>query len=66
MVLTLEDLVRRRLPLLLVDPPGEALLRQLADLAGPVLGWSHKRRHDETQEVLRLVLAGSSRLLRTA
>lgn len=47
MALTLKDIVRRRIPLLLVAPPDEETLRAVAELAGRQLGWSDKRVRDE-------------------
>ena len=49
MARTLEDVLRRRVPLLLVSPPGPAELRELADIVGAELGWSRERRLREVE-----------------
>ncbi len=43
MVLHLDDLLRRRLPLLILARVGEVELRRLAELVAPVLGWDQAR-----------------------
>ncbi len=40
MVIQLKDLVRRRIPLMLMMPPNRELLQELATLIAPVRGWS--------------------------
>ncbi len=40
MVIQLKDLVRRRIPLMLMMPPNQELLEELASLIAPVRGWS--------------------------
>jgi glycerol-3-phosphate dehydrogenase len=47
MALTLEDVLRRRLPVLLVSPPSDSELRRVADLVGDALGWPDARRARE-------------------
>jgi glycerol-3-phosphate dehydrogenase len=47
MALTLDDLLRRRVPLLLVAPPGPELLDEISHLAARALGWSEDRRAAE-------------------
>ncbi|HEX5364698.1 MAG TPA: glycerol-3-phosphate dehydrogenase/oxidase [Gallionella sp.] len=43
MTVHLSDLLRRRMPLLILGRPGEGLLRRLAELVAPVLGWDAER-----------------------
>jgi glycerol-3-phosphate dehydrogenase len=49
MARTLEDVLRRRIPLLLVAPPGRAELREIAEVVGTELGWSPERRAREIE-----------------
>jgi glycerol-3-phosphate dehydrogenase len=53
MALTLEDLLRRRIPLLILNPPSEDTLRKATSLAAPVLDWTPKRCVDEVQSVIK-------------
>lgn len=52
MALTLEDVVRRRLPLLLISRLSESQLSGIAGLAGKFVGWSDLRRRREIEAVL--------------
>lgn len=47
MARSLEDILRRRIPLSLVAPPGAETLRAVAELAGARLGWSQQRMQSE-------------------
>ncbi len=51
MPLTLADILRRRLPLLLVAPPSATELADAAALAGEILGWDARRREAEIRAV---------------
>jgi glycerol-3-phosphate dehydrogenase len=53
MARSLEDVVRRRMPLTLLARPSQVTLLQAADLMGPFLGWSDQRKHDEVASVFR-------------
>ena len=53
MARTLEDVLRRRLPLLLVARLPQPVLETAAALAGEVLGWSASRRQEEVAAVTR-------------
>jgi glycerol-3-phosphate dehydrogenase len=53
MARSLEDVVRRRVPLLLLARPTQVELLQAADLMGPFLDWSDRRKHDEVAAVFR-------------
>jgi glycerol-3-phosphate dehydrogenase len=53
MARNLEDVMRRRMPLLLLARPTQVTLLQAADLMGPFLGWSDQRKHDEVAAVFR-------------
>jgi glycerol-3-phosphate dehydrogenase len=48
----LEDVLRRRIPLLLVSRPSEEALRRAAGLIGSCLGWSDARVREEVAENL--------------
>ncbi|HEY5995150.1 MAG TPA: glycerol-3-phosphate dehydrogenase/oxidase [Gallionellaceae bacterium] len=48
MVVHLDDLLRRRLPLLILSRLGEKELRQMAERVAPVLGWDQARIARET------------------
>jgi len=52
MARTLEDVLRRRVPLLLLCRLDEPTLREVADIAGAELGWSTQRRRDEVERVI--------------
>lgn len=52
MVVHLKDLVRRRIPLMLMMPPSEELLRKLAALIAPKLGWSVDECERQVQRTL--------------
>jgi glycerol-3-phosphate dehydrogenase len=52
MVRSLEDLLRRRVPLLLVTRLDETTLDEIAQLAGDRLGWGETRRKSEVRELL--------------
>lgn len=51
MARNLEDILRRRIPLLLLCRPSRETLAQVAKLAGPLLGWADQRREDEVAAV---------------
>jgi glycerol-3-phosphate dehydrogenase len=53
MVHSLEDILRRRVPLLLVSPPSERRLLVAAQIVGKVLQWSEKRTREEATALLR-------------
>lgn len=57
MALTLEDILRRRVPLTLVVRPEELPLAEAAGLAGAELGWSFDRREEEVRRMRRAVAA---------
>jgi glycerol-3-phosphate dehydrogenase len=62
MALTLEDILRRRVPLLLVAPPGPSLLTEIADLAGEARGWPAARRAQEIGALLERSTTAGFRL----
>lgn len=47
MACTLHDVLRRRIPLLLLTPPTAGVLEDAAALAGDALGWTPERRREE-------------------
>jgi glycerol-3-phosphate dehydrogenase len=53
MVVHLEDLLRRRLPLLLLRRMVPAEVGALAEQAAPILGWDEPRRRWEVEQLLR-------------
>jgi glycerol-3-phosphate dehydrogenase len=52
MVLRLEDLLRRRIPLLLLDRPARETLENTAALVAEPLGWAPERCRREVDEIL--------------
>lgn len=52
MVARLEDLLRRRIPLLLLEPPERTLVEESASLAATVLGWNAERCREEVDLVM--------------
>ena len=52
MARTLDDVVRRRIPLLLVSRLTRQTLGEIAALAGESLGWSDARRREEVEPLL--------------
>ncbi|MDH3214958.1 MAG: glycerol-3-phosphate dehydrogenase/oxidase [Candidatus Krumholzibacteria bacterium] len=52
MALTLEDLLRRRTPVLILAPVDRAILEEAARLVTPILGWTDERRKTEVTNVL--------------
>ena len=58
--MSLEDVVRRRMPLALVARTSQVDLFSVADLIGSLLGWTDERKHDEVATVFRQP-AGRSR-----
>jgi len=52
MVCHLEDLLRRRIPLLLLEPPDRPVIEEAASLAAPALGWSAERCREEVEFVM--------------
>lgn len=52
MVVQLQDLVRRRMPLVLMMPPNEAVLEDLSELLGQELGWDAAERRRQVQRSL--------------
>lgn len=52
MARSLNDVVRRRIPLVLVSRPDEETVRDVAALAGEQLGWSDARCRDEVASVV--------------
>ena len=52
MVVQLQDLVRRRMPLVLMMPPNEAVLEDLSELVGQELGWDAAERRRQVQRSL--------------
>jgi glycerol-3-phosphate dehydrogenase len=53
MALTLEDLLRRRIPLLILNTPTRPIIQQAAALAAPILGWTTRRCEEEVNAVLQ-------------
>lgn len=49
---TLTDLLRRRIPLVILTRPDREVARVAASLAGDVLGWSEERRKNEVNDVM--------------
>ncbi len=56
MARTLEDILRRRIPLLLLCKAERETLARVAGLVGPLLGWSDRRRSDEVAAIDDLFL----------
>jgi glycerol-3-phosphate dehydrogenase len=54
MACSLEDVVRRRIPLVLVSRLEYETVREIAALAGDQLGWSEARRREEVESLTRL------------
>ncbi len=54
MARTLEDVLRRRVPLLLVARVPEYVLEEVADIVGDLLGWTPERRRREIDRLLQL------------
>jgi glycerol-3-phosphate dehydrogenase len=52
MALTLEDLLRRRTPLLILSRLRRETLEDAAALAAPILGWDDSRQQQEITHVL--------------
>jgi len=52
MALTLEDLLRRRTPILILSTLRRETVEDAAALAAPILGWDDKRREQEITKVL--------------
>jgi glycerol-3-phosphate dehydrogenase len=52
MAFTLEDLLRRRTPLLILSRVRREILEDAASLAAPILGWDNNRRE---QEIMRVI-----------
>jgi glycerol-3-phosphate dehydrogenase len=50
---TLEDILRRRIPLLVLAPPDRATVERAARLAAGALGWDEGRAGNEVAEVIR-------------
>lgn len=53
MALTLEDILRRRIPLLILNPPAKKTLKQAAELAAPILGWTPQRCGEEIGSIMQ-------------
>jgi glycerol-3-phosphate dehydrogenase len=53
MAVHLEDLLRRRLPLMLLTAPNRVLAEEAASLAAPILGWNDERRREESENALK-------------
>ena len=54
MALTLADVLRRRLPVMLMLPPGRAVARLAAELMAPVLGWDKAETESQCVDALSL------------
>ena len=52
MALTLEDLLRRRTPILILARVDRAVVHTAAELAASVLGWNEQRCHEEIERVV--------------
>jgi glycerol-3-phosphate dehydrogenase len=52
MIVTLEDLLRRRIPLTILSPPDERVAVDAAQLAAGAMGWTDDRRAAEVEAVL--------------
>lgn len=52
MAITLEDLLRRRVPILILDRIKRSVVEDAADLAAPILGWGGVQRANEIDQVL--------------
>jgi glycerol-3-phosphate dehydrogenase len=52
MALTLEDLLRRRTPILILSRIRREVIEEAATLASPILGWDEPRRQQEITHVL--------------
>jgi len=52
MAVTLEDVLRRRIPLLILAPPDRRVIEEAARLAAGVMGWADDRRTAEADAVL--------------
>lgn len=63
MACTLHDVLRRRIPLLLLAPPAADVVHDAAALAGAVLGWTPERRHKEATDLLQAAEAALTKTL---
>ncbi|NNG01310.1 MAG: glycerol-3-phosphate dehydrogenase/oxidase [Desulfobacteraceae bacterium] len=52
MVVTLEDLIRRRLPVMILSGPDRSVAEQAAALAAPYLGWSDEDCREQVEKVM--------------
>ena len=53
MARSLEDVLRRRMPLVLISKLSREILTLTAGLMGPALGWSEQRQQDEVAALLQ-------------
>ena len=53
MVVHLEDLLRRRIPLLILSPIKKEILVEAADSIAPILGWSQERCKLEVESIVK-------------
>jgi glycerol-3-phosphate dehydrogenase len=53
MAVHLEDILRRRLPLMLLTAPNRGITEEAASLAAPILGWNNERRRAESEKALK-------------
>lgn len=63
MACKLHDVLRRRIPLLLLASPSADVIHDAAALAGDVLGWTLERRQQEAAELLQAAEAALAKTL---
>ena len=52
MAFCLEDILRRRIPVMILSRPDQELIARVAALAAPELGWTETRTETEIRETL--------------
>jgi glycerol-3-phosphate dehydrogenase len=52
MVIHLEDLLRRRIPVIIMHTMTRSVLKNAAKLVAPILGWSAQQKKNEIQKVV--------------
>jgi glycerol-3-phosphate dehydrogenase len=54
MVVHLDDLLRRRIPIMILMQPDQVLVQKIADQLGPLLGWNAATKQKEIENVMGL------------
>jgi hypothetical protein len=55
MVITLEDLVRRRIPVTILSSPDIKIITKIAELAAKIKGWNKTKTESEIKKVMSLL-----------